>query len=495
MNIAMLKNTQSVFDLTSEKLGIHDIIVRNLTAAGQKKDTTALLSKVDCLAKILMQAKSNTLAQGYDEFDGEKPALSALYAVLNDNLIDWQSTYQDIAFQSALDLLKTTNTEDACLIVDDTLIQRDCSKKVDLQTKVYDHNKKTYHKGFTMLSVGLYVNSCNVYIPLTFQLMSNYKGNSSKHEIDGRTKLGRNIKLSYEPKFDVLMHMLKDIKNAGIDVSRLLSDSWFVHPRNIVRLNEAGYELIGMMRLGKTKFYEIGSNQVLTTEEVADSINSQMKDGYKFNKVAAVRHVNVGKEDDKQVPATIVFTKNWNKDDAQNKPIVPIISTDRDLEPEQITSIYSKRWAIEVAYRRMKQNFGLKKGNQSRNITTNIALISLCHLRVLMTTVAQRLFFPKYTFAKVMHLLANEFRLTKSSLESIPLTCSITTAFLEQLGLGHILGSLSNDAIVAALMKAILLQNQNTDIGGFKLTTQLINLISTGNVFGVQAKPLLPNAA
>lgn len=56
------------------------------------------------------------------------------------------------------------------LIIDDSLFNRNCSKKVELLARVYDHVSGTYVKGFRMLTLGW--SDGNTFLPLSHCLLS-----------------------------------------------------------------------------------------------------------------------------------------------------------------------------------------------------------------------------------------------------------------------------------------------------------------------------------
>ncbi|MCG4650743.1 transposase, partial [Bifidobacterium longum] len=55
-------------------------------------------------------------------------------------------------------------------IIDDTLISRPFSSKTELLSKIFDHNKKQYLKGYRNLTLGW--TDGNTFLPVNFALMS-----------------------------------------------------------------------------------------------------------------------------------------------------------------------------------------------------------------------------------------------------------------------------------------------------------------------------------
>ena len=75
------------------------------------------------------------------------------------------------------------------LILDDTVHKRDRSKKVELLTRVRDHNDGRYYRGFRCLTLCFHIR--NFTIPLDFRLLSSHKEktriNGSRQDLDKRT--------------------------------------------------------------------------------------------------------------------------------------------------------------------------------------------------------------------------------------------------------------------------------------------------------------------
>lgn len=66
------------------------------------------------------------------------------------------------------------------LIIDDTIFERNCSKKVELLTKVYNHAKKKYIKGFRFLTLGW--SDENTFLPVNSCLLSSENEKSRINE-------------------------------------------------------------------------------------------------------------------------------------------------------------------------------------------------------------------------------------------------------------------------------------------------------------------------
>lgn len=84
-------------------------------------------------------------------------------------------------------------------IVDDSLYNRNRSKKVELLARVYDHNDNRYYRGFLMLTLGWSDGSS--YLPASFSLLSsaNQKNRLSLRSINGPTDSSAEPKVFVKP--------------------------------------------------------------------------------------------------------------------------------------------------------------------------------------------------------------------------------------------------------------------------------------------------------
>lgn len=103
------------------------------------------------------------------------------YRFLNESSYNWRR------FLSLL-VLRVTNAFDSLtrpervkvLILDDSVIQRNRSKKVELLAKVYDHVSHRFQKGFTLLTLGW--SDGYSFVPVDFNMLSSANENNRRAE-------------------------------------------------------------------------------------------------------------------------------------------------------------------------------------------------------------------------------------------------------------------------------------------------------------------------
>jgi hypothetical protein len=149
-------------------------------------------------------------------------------------------------------------------IVDDSLYNRNRSKKVELLARIHDHNDNRYYRGFRLLTLGWSDGSS--YLPVSFSLLSsaNQKNRLSPMvEVDKRTNGFKRRAESIRKSTDVLKELVKQARDSGIRADYLLFDSWFSFPSTIIGLFEKKQQVICMLKSAKTKYGYKGFNLTL----------------------------------------------------------------------------------------------------------------------------------------------------------------------------------------------------------------------------------------
>lgn len=108
------------------------------------------------------------------------------YRFLNESRYNWRR------FLSLL-VLRVTNSFDSLtrpervkvLILDDSVKQRNRSKKVELLAKVYDHVSHRFQKGFTLLTLGW--SDGYSFIPVDFNMLSSANENNRQQNISTKS--------------------------------------------------------------------------------------------------------------------------------------------------------------------------------------------------------------------------------------------------------------------------------------------------------------------
>lgn len=267
------------------------------------------------------------------------------------------------------------------LIVDDSMFERNRSKKVELLAKVYDHAKHCYKFGFRMLTLGW--SDGSTFLPVNSILLSTENKKNRVNEadhVDKRTVGYKRRKLSMEKGTSVMLELLKQAKAVEIPAKYVLFDSWFSSPSSLHNVKELGYDVISMVKKTPKMFFRYKGEDM----PLASIYNKNKKRSGRSRYLLSVT-IDVVK-DGKSIPAKVVYVRNRNK----RKEFLCLISTDVNLSEDEIIRIYGKRWDIEVFFKVCKSYLNLSKECRAVSYDAITAHTAIVFTRYMMLSLESR---------------------------------------------------------------------------------------------------------
>ena len=267
------------------------------------------------------------------------------------------------------------------LILDDSMYERNRSKKVELLAKVFDHAKHAYKFGFRMLTLGW--SDGATFLPVNSVLLSTENKKNRMNDADPVDKRAVGYKrrqLAIQKGTAVMLELLKQAKKAAIPAKYVLFDSWFSSPASIHAVKEVGYNVIAMVKKTSKMFFRYNGEDMSLI-----SIYNKNKKRRGRSKYLLSVIVDVVK-DGKTIPAKVVYVRNRNK----RKEYLCIISTDTELDENEIIRIYGKRWDIEVFFKVCKSYLHLSKECRSMSYDAMTAHTAVVFTRYMMLSIENR---------------------------------------------------------------------------------------------------------
>lgn len=333
-----------------------------------------------------------------------KISKDSIYRFLNSPRNNWKRLLLGLAAGVIKEwlLMLTSKERVKVLIVDDSLFSRNRSKTVELLARVYDHVEHKYRKGFRMLTLGW--SDGTTFIPLIFSLLSSAKEQNRicdiNPEIDKRTNGYKRRLQSTKRATEVLFELLDEVRSYSIPAQYLLFDSWFANPRVIIRAHQKKMHTICMLKDTPKIFYTYKGKK-RTLGGLYKEINKRRGKA----KILASIEVVIGKDIDGQgVDAKIVFVRERNR----GRRWLAILSTDINLEEQEIVRIYGKRWDIEVFFKMAKSHLKLAKEFQGRSYDAMIAHTTIVCLRYIMLALEKRESEDNRTIGGIFYYLCEE---------------------------------------------------------------------------------------
>lgn len=273
-------------------------------------------------------------------------AKDTVYRFMKMVQINWMRFTTILASRIINNAILPLDSEDRAnvLIIDDSMFERNRSKKVELLAKVYDHAKHKYRFGFRMLTLGW--SDGSTFLPVNSILISteNKKNRINEAaEIDKRTVGYRRRKLSMEKGTHAMLTLLETAKKAAIPEKYVLFDSWFSSPSTLHAVKRMDFDVIGMVKKSPKMFFRY--------------------DGEDMSLISI-----------------------YNK----RKEYLCLISTGVNLDENEIIRIYGKRWDIEVFFKVCKSYLNLSRECNSLSYDAMTAHTAVVFTRYMMLSLESR---------------------------------------------------------------------------------------------------------
>ena len=190
-------------------------------------------------------------------------------------------------------------------IIDDSMLERNRSKKAELLAKVYDHANHKYLFGFRMLTLGWSDGSS--FLPVNSILLSTENRKNCINEateVDKRTVGYKRRKLSLEKGTQAMLTLLDAAKKAAIPAKYVLFDSWFSSPRTLHAVKSMGYDVIGMVKKTPKMFFRYNGEDMPLTSIYNKNKKRRGRSRYLLSVMIDVV------TDGEIIPAKVVYVRN-----------------------------------------------------------------------------------------------------------------------------------------------------------------------------------------
>jgi hypothetical protein len=297
--------------------------------------------------------------------------------------INWIRFTSVLCSRIIRDAILPLNDEDRVnvLIIDDSMFERNRSKKVELLSKVYDHAKHAYRYGFRMLTLGW--SDGSTFLPVNSVLLTSEKKEKRINEaeiLDKRTAGYKRRNLAKTKGTKAMLELLKSAKSASIPAQYVLFDSWFTSPSTIHAVKGIGYDVVGMVKKTPKMFFRYNGTDISLLEIYKQNKKRRGKSRFLLSVMVDVI------KDGETIPAKVVYVRNKNN----RKEYLCIISTDITIDENEIIRIYGKRWDIEVFFKVCKSYLRLSKECNSLSYDAMTAHVAVIYTRYMMLSVENR---------------------------------------------------------------------------------------------------------
>ena len=320
------------------------------------------------------------------------------YRFLNETSFNWKKFLLLLAVKVTAAFDKLTRPERVnVLVLDDSVIKRNRSKKVELLARVYDHVEHKFQKGFTLLTLGW--SDGYSFIPVGFNMLSSSAKSNRYQEIskdiDHRSNGYRTRKESLLAKTDAAVLLIRKALNAGIRADYVLMDTWFTTEPMIKSILAEGLDVIGMVKQLKQRYNYKGMAYTLPELQ-------------KFVRFDSARSIfgSLCVTTKNGIPVKIVFVRNRNK----KSECLYLLSTDCSLSDAEIVRIYGNRWSIECFFKASKSFMKLGTEFQSRSYDAMVSHTTIVFTRYIILEWIRRNQNDQKTYGELFFMFCDDIQ-------------------------------------------------------------------------------------
>ncbi len=252
--------------------------------------------------------------------------------------------------------VKKIQSAQGVLIIDDSIEEKPYTDENDIICWHYDHCKDRNVKGINFVST-LYQNK-DVSLPIGFALVA-----KTEEYLDKKT--GKMKRRSPVTKNETARAMISQAVKNQVLFKYVLFDVWFSSSENLKFIKQD---------CEKDVICPIKANRKVAVN-LEDKLNGQWISvaGLEIKADTALEIWLEGVD----FPLTLIKQVFTNGDGSEG--ILYLISSDRTLNFDHLTTIYQRRWNVEVYHKSLKQNVSLAKSpTQTEKTQTNHFFAALC---------------------------------------------------------------------------------------------------------------------
>lgn len=324
------------------------------------------------------------------------PGKDVVYRFLNESRYNWRRFYQLLSLKIVGKFEQLTSAQRIrVFIVDDSVIGRERSKKVELLARIFDHVSGRFIRGYNLLTLGW--SDGYSFAPIDFTLMSSAKDKNRlcemREDLDKRS-IGYKRRIeAMNHKPDAVVEMLDRALKAGFSADYVLMDSWFTHAPLLQKLMDKKLHVIGMVK---------GLKQRYLLEGKSFSLQELYAKVPKNRKAEILGSVRV--QTTEGLSLKIVFVQNRNN----RREWLALLTTDLTLDNAEIVRIYGMRWSIETFFKMAKSHLKLGTEFQGRSFDMMISHTTIVFSRYLILEWERRENNDERSLGGLFYLFADE---------------------------------------------------------------------------------------
>jgi hypothetical protein len=329
--------------------------------------------------------------------------LDTVYRFFNQGRIHWEKFILRLSCAVIPEVDKLTSDDrKTALIFDDSPYYRNRSKRVEMLSWCYDHVKKTYYKGLTLLTLGW--TDGQTFVPVSFRLLASGNDKSlleGSHVKEDRRTLATKRRIdARKEKPTLVLEMLKAVIGTAAQTKYVLFDSWFASPSSLLSVAGIGFHVVSRLKNHENYRYSYKGNILSLSQIYKANKKRRGKSRYLLSVTVEVRHQAFLET----IPARLVFVR----DRADRKKWIALVTTDTSLTEEDVIALYGKRWDIETYHKMIKSYLKLAKEFQTRSFDAMTAHTAVVLTRYTLLSLESRENKDERSFGELFYVCCTE---------------------------------------------------------------------------------------
>ena len=280
-----------------------------------------------------------------------------VYRFLNSSYHNWRAFLSHLASKAVVSVVSLTSSEKRKIfVVDDSLYNKNRSKKLELLSIVYDHVEKRFIRGFRMLTLA-FTDGISL-VPMDFALLGSEKiVCEANPDIDGRSHGAKRRTEAVCEAPEVLLSMIERHRHIIQDGSYIVFDSWFSFPSLIRTLTGRNLHVTTRLKNNDTRylFRRNCKDRLVTLLQLYAKLSiiprSVRKRQRKENGDVLGSFIVALPPNEQSEPIRVKIVFLVNKSSKNPQDWLAILTTDLELTEEEIVQMYAKRWKIEEFFK------------------------------------------------------------------------------------------------------------------------------------------------
>jgi len=302
--------------------------------------------KLDLYTDYLLSSFGQTSATGLSRLVDGEISHDSISRLLSDNEFSSKTLWQAVKVP-----VRASETEDACLIFDDVIVEKAYTDENDMVCWHFDHCTRKTVKGFNILNAFYHTQRDDMNEPLRIPVGFEIIHKTIRYS---EVKTKKEKRKSPVTKNELMRNMISQSIHNQLKFKYVLADTWFASSDNMRFIKK------------KKKFFIFGfkANRLVALSEQDRNAGHWTR----IDEIDIPNNTPV-KVWVKDLEFPVLLTKQVFTNKDQSTGIRFLVSNDFSLSDDDFTTLYKKRWSVEEYHKSLKQNAGIAK-SPTRTVKT-----------------------------------------------------------------------------------------------------------------------------